>query len=89
MGFFDALEKIVYGIGDFSAEALKYTANGIDRMSDDEIEKKYSESAEIMRDKADMLRTQAEMWQMRKEEREMRAEMSRLEEERIREYHED
>lgn len=89
MGFFDALEKIVYGIGDFSAGIMEHTANGIDRMSDDEVEKKYSESAEIMRDKADMWRTQAEMWRMRNEERKMRAEMSQMEEEQIREYHED
>lgn len=76
MGFFEVLEKLVYGFGDFSAKVLEYTANGIDRMSDDEVEKKYSESAETMRDKADMWRTQADMWQMKKEQREMRDEMS-------------
>lgn len=89
MGFFDALEKIVDGICDFSAKIAEHTANSIDRMSDDEVEKKYSESAEIMRAKAEMWRTQAEMWQMRSEERKMRAEMSQMEEEQIGEYHED
>ena len=81
MGFFDVLKKIAYGIGDFSATIMEYTAKDIDRMSDDEVEKKYSESAEIVRGKADMWRTQADMWQMKKEERKMRAEMSQMEEE--------
>ena len=86
MGFFNALGKVVYGAADFAAEAMDHTAKRIDRMSDDEIKKKYSEPVDAVKCKAEMAQMKAEMWQMKKEERKMRAEISRMEEERLREY---
>lgn len=84
MGFFNTMGKIAYGAADFAAEAMEHTAKRIDRMSDDDIKKKYSEPVEAVRGRAEMAQMKAEMWQMKKEERKMREEMLRMEEERFR-----
>lgn len=78
MGFFNTLGKIAYGAGDFMAEAIDYTAKRINRMSDDEIKKKYSEPVDDVRYKAEMAQMKAEMWKMKEEERKMREEAERL-----------
>ena len=88
MGPFNTLGKIVYGAADFAAEAVNHTAKRIDRMSDDEIRKKFSEPVDIVRGKAEMAQMKAEIWQMKKEERMMREEQRKIfeEEELLREH---
>lgn len=66
MGFFDTLEKIFYGAGDFIAEAGNQYSKQVDRMTDEEIEGKYSESVDEVRNRADTLRSQAEIWKMKR-----------------------
>ena len=82
MGFFDKLDKIIYGAGDLMAKVGEQTAKQINKMSDEELEKRHSISADEMRMKADMLQMQSEMWKMKKEEREMEAEIMRMKQER-------
>lgn len=62
MGFFDVLGKIVYGMCDFVATSATLNAQRLDRMTDEEIEKKYSKPADEVRMEADTLRSQAEIW---------------------------
>lgn len=81
MGFFDKLEKIIYGAGDLMAKVGEQTAKQINNKSDEELEKRHSISADEMRMKADMLQMKSEMWQMKKEEREMKAEIRRMKQE--------
>lgn len=65
MGFFDALGKIFYGAGDFMATAAIHNANRLDGMDDEEIEKKYSKSADEVRMEAEMLRSKGEILKMK------------------------
>lgn len=68
MGFFDVLGKIVYGAGDFIATAAIHNANRLDGMDDEEIEKRYSKSADEVRMEADMLRSKAEILKMKRDQ---------------------
>ena len=81
MGFFDILGKIANGAEDFMIAAGNQYAKGIDRMSDEEIEKKYSKPADEVRMDADMLQMKCEKAQMLKEKREMEVEIRRLKQE--------
>ena len=75
MGFFDKLEKIIYGAGDLMAKVGEQTVKQINNKSDEELEKRHSVSADEMRMKAAMLQVQSEMLKTKKEEREMQAEI--------------
>lgn len=66
MGFFDVLGKIVYGAGDFLATAAIQNANRLDGMDDEEIERKYSKSADEVRMEAEILRSKAEILKMKR-----------------------
>lgn len=70
MGVFDVLEKGVKigvkGLG-VVAELGNRAANDIDRMSDEEIERKFSKSADEMRAQADYMHSIYDQYQMRKE----------------------
>lgn len=68
MGFFDVLGKIVDGTGDFIATAAIHNANRLDRMTDEEIERKYSKPAVEVRMDAEMLRSKAEILKMKRDQ---------------------
>ncbi|MBD5472829.1 MAG: hypothetical protein HDR20_08010 [Lachnospiraceae bacterium] len=71
MGFFDKLDKFINGTSDLIAKVGEQTAKQINNMSDEELDKRHSVSADEMRMKAAMLQVQSEMLKMKKEEREM------------------
>lgn len=81
MGFFNALEKIFNGTEDFMIAVGNQHAKQIDQMTDEEIEKRFSKSAEEIRMKAETMQMQSEMMQMSKEKRMMEAEMRRMKQE--------
>lgn len=58
MGFLDVLGKVINGTGNFMAESKNTIANQIDRMSDEEIKRKYPNSS------VDEKRKQAESWHL-------------------------
>ncbi len=66
MGFFDIMEKIFYGTADFIFEAGNQYSKQVDRMTDEEIERRYSESVDEVRNRADALQSQAEIWKMKR-----------------------
>lgn len=88
MGFFNTLGKIVYGVGDFVIELGNQYAKKINRMTDEEIEKRYSKSADEVRMDAEMVQMNCEMLQMKKEEREMQAEITWMKQEQHERYKE-
>ena len=49
MGLFDVLGKGLFGVMDLTAKLLTLQADKIDQMSDEEIERKFSEDADLMR----------------------------------------
>lgn len=81
MGFFNTLEKIFNGTEDFMIAVGNQHAKQIDRMTDEEIEKRFSKPAEEIRMKAETMQMQSEMMQMSKEKRMMEAEMRRMKQE--------
>lgn len=58
MGFFNALEKIFNGTEDFMIAVGNQHAKQIDRMTDEEIEKRFSKPAEEIRMKAETINQQ-------------------------------
>lgn len=81
MGFSNTLEKIFNGTEDFMIAVGNQHAKQIDRMTDEEIEKRFSKPAEEIRMKAETMQMQSEMMQMSKEKRMMEAEMRRMKQE--------
>lgn len=81
MGFFNTLEKIFNGTEDFMIAVGNQHAKQIDRMTDEEIEKRFSKPAEEIRMKAETMQMQSEMMQMSKEKRMMEAEMRQMKQE--------
>ncbi len=77
MGFSNTLEKIYNGVVDFMITIGDQYARKIDRMTDEEIEKRYSKSAGEVRMNADILQVNGEMLQMKREECQMQAEIMR------------
>lgn len=75
MGFFDILEKGFDGVEDFVIAAGNHFAKQVDRMTDEEIEKKYSKSADEVRANANMMQAKSELLQMKKEKRKIEAEI--------------
>ena len=88
MGFFNTLGNIFYGVADFMIASGNQYAKKIDRMTDEEIEKQYSKSADEVRMDAEMLQMKCERLQMKKEEREMQVEIMRMKQEQRAEYKE-
>lgn len=76
MGLFDVLGKGLFGVMDLTAKLLTLQADKIDQMSDEEIEKKFSKDADLMRAEVEQGRMQAEMWQIKRDEMEMQKETS-------------
>lgn len=73
MGFFETLDKVLDVTTDFLIKFGKHQERHIGRMTDEEIEKRYSKPAELVRAEAEISGYRAEMLEMRKEmEKEMR-----------------
>lgn len=89
MGFWDTLEKVFNGAEDFIIAAGNQYARQIDKMTDEEIEKRYSKPADKVRMDADMLQMKSEMLQTKKEKREMQAEIMRMKQEQRDEHKEE
>ena len=66
MGFFDVLGKVFYRASDFLATAAIQHANRLDGMDDEEIERRYSKSADEVRMEAEILRSKAEILKMKR-----------------------
>lgn len=88
MGFFDILEKVFDGVEDFMIASGNHYAKQVDRMTDEEIEKRYSKSADEVRANAEMIQANGEMLQMKREERKIQAEIMRMKQEQCNEYKE-
>ncbi len=55
MGFLNTLEKVFNGVEDFMIKEGNRQANRIDRMTDEEIEKRFSKPADEIRMKAETM----------------------------------
>lgn len=81
MGLFDTLGKIFNGTEDFMIAVGNQHARQIDRMTDEEIEKRFSKPADEVRMNAEEMQMKAEMMQVNKEKRQMETEIRRMKQE--------
>lgn len=79
MGFSNILGKFYNGALDIMIAMGDQYAKNIDRMTDEEIEKRCSVPADEVRMKAEMLQSNGEMLRMKRDERKMQAEIMRME----------
>lgn len=81
MGLFDIFTGIFNGVEDVMIFAANQHAKQVDNMTDQEVEKRFSKSADEVRMRAETLQMQSEILQMGKEQRMMENEIRRMKQE--------